>query len=261
MKWYFALNAASITTDDLYAKCVEVAVLSALQNTDLDAHFVFDGPPCLLTDRLERLGVTVIYHRTSLSDAIAAAKPEDPSWQRIAHGAFLRMDLPLIDQQSEFVLYTDCDVLFVKQPHLDDIRPEFFAVAPEFTVGDYKNMNSGVMVMNLPNMRRVGAELDSFVRGGLPDFPAFDQGALRLFFDDRFEPLPERLNWKPYWGAKPEAEIIHYHGPKPPHVRTMLQHADAAYPQVYKDLLERDRGNYAALDSLWHAYLTRAQRF
>jgi hypothetical protein len=27
--------------------------------------------------------------------------------------------------------------------------------------------------------------------------------------------LPDRFNWKAYWGANPEATILHWHGPKP----------------------------------------------
>ena len=260
MKWYFALTEASLMQDNLYARCAEVAVLSALQHTSLTPHFLFDGGPCALTDRLQRIGTKVIFHRSSLSPSIIGTKPDEPSWQKIAHGAFLRLDIPSIDFESDFVLYTDCDVMFMKEPRLDEIKPRFFAVAPEFTRGDYLNMNSGVMVMNLGGMRGVAAELEAFIRSNLGDFKTFDQAALRLFFAGRFDPLPEPLNWKPYWGDNPDATIIHFHGPKPPHVRVMLGNHDPAYPEIIKALFAADPGNYAALEALWHAYWSRAQR-
>ncbi len=59
MKWYFALNAASVEVDKMYVNCVEVAVLSALQHTSLHPHLLFDGKPCTFTERLKRMGVTI----------------------------------------------------------------------------------------------------------------------------------------------------------------------------------------------------------
>jgi lipopolysaccharide biosynthesis glycosyltransferase len=260
MKWYFALTEASLQRDTIYAACTEVAVLSALQHTSLAPHFLFDGGPCALTDRLQRLGTTVIFHRSSLSNSIIATNPDEPMWQQIAHGAFLRLDIPTIDIESDFILYTDCDVMFMREPDLDGIKPRFFAVAPEFTRGDYVAMNSGVMLMNLAGMRSVAAEFGAFLRAGRCDFPAFDQGALREFFAGRYDHLPEELNWKPYWGSSADAAIIHFHGPKPPQVRAMLRHTDPGYPAVIRNLFAADPANYAALDALWHAYLDRAQR-
>lgn len=203
--------------------------------------------------------MTILHHRSSLSKTIIETKPEEPAWQRIAHGAFLRIDIPLIDTVSKFVLYTDCDVIFLREPKLVDIRPTFFAVAPEFTLGDYRNMNSGVMVINVPGMRSVHQDLDNFIRGGLAEFAAFDQGALRQFFEGRYDPLPEQMNWKPYWGPNPEADIVHFHGPKPPQAREMLRGVREKFPRILTDLYLSNPANYAILDELWHTYLKRAQ--
>ena len=257
MKWYFALNAASLENDSQYEWCVDVAVLSALQHTSLHPHLLFDGEPCALTERLQRLGATVVFHRSSLFEAINAARPGETGWQTIAHGAFLRIDIPQLDLESEFVLYTDCDVMFQREPTLAGIEPRYFAVAPEFTIGDYAKMNTGVMVINLAGMRGVSLEFDGFIRNGLANFPAYDQGALREFFRDKYDHLPERLNWKPYWGSNPAAEIIHFHGPKPTHVRRMLTGALDGFPPVLVDLFSSNIQNYAALDGTWHAYLDR----
>lgn len=232
-------------------------MLSALQHTSLHPNLLFDGQPCPFTDRLARMGVTVRFHRSSLADAIIASNPDDLAWQNIALGAFLRMDIPQIETECDYILYTDCDVLFIRDPNLSGMTPTYFSVAPEFTINDYKNMNSGVMLMNLAGMRSVGEQLSQFIRLGLPNFQAFDQGALREFFADRFDRLPERLNWKPYWGVNADAEIVHFHGPKPPHVRALLREVHPDLPQIYKDLFDMDRKNYSSLDTLWHSYLER----
>ena len=260
MRWYFALNAASIRTDEMYARCVEAAVLSAVQNTTLDPYFIFDGSECALTRRVRRLGGKVIFHRTSLYDAIIAANPSDPGWQQIAQGAYLRLDVPMLDSESEFALYTDCDVLFLTDPALDDVRPKLFAVAPEFTHGDYENMNSGVMVMNLAGMREVSSAFRKFVIAGLAGFQAFDQGALRAFFQGQYEPLPETLNWKPYWGSNPQAEILHFHGPKPAHVKAIQAGEEFPAASVRVELHGRDPVYYAQMVSLWDRYVERAAR-
>lgn len=257
MKWYFAINAASLEKDARYEWCVDVAVLSALQHTSLHPYLLFNGEPCAFTQRLQRLGVTVVFHRSSLFDAITIARPGDIGWQTIAHGAFLRIDIPQLDLESDFVLYTDCDVMFQREPTLAGIEPRYFAVAPEFTIGDYVNMNTGVMLINLAGMRSIAAEFDGFIRGGLANFPAYDQGALREFFRDKYDHLSERLNWKPYWGGNPDAEIIHFHGPKPPHARCMLNGALGNFPRVLVDLFSSNIQNYAALDEIWYTYLDR----
>jgi len=214
-----------------------------------------------LTERLTRMGVKVLFHRTSISEAINAAKPDDIAWRHIAHGAFLRVDIPMIDTESEFILYTDCDVIFLRNPNIQNIKPKLFSVAPEFDLRDFKNMNSGVMVMNVNNMRNVFKEFTDFIRNGLPNFPAYDQGALREFFAGKYDPLPLSLNWKPYWGANPDAEIIHFHGPKPRHARDMLRGDFTKYPKVLRDLFLANRANYALLDEYWHACLDKVRSF
>ena len=260
MKWYCALNAASVSVDDMHARCVEVAVLSALQNTSLHPHFLFDGPPCALTERLQRMGTTVIHHTSSLASAIVAAKPDDPGWQQIARGAYLRIDIPLIETDSEYILYTDCDVLFLRDPDVATVRPRFFAVAPEFAPGDFANMNSGVMVMNVSGMRGVAEEFETFIRAGMAEFPAFDQGALQQFFRGRFEPLADTMNWKPYWGINPAAEVIHFHGPKPPHALRLLNNELEGLPQVYIDLFSNSPAAYREVTDIWQAYQRRTSR-
>ncbi len=258
MKWYFALNADSIAHDRLYARCVEVAVLSALQHTDLQPHMLFDGPACDLTRWVQRMGGVVVPHRSSLGDAIAASSMS-AGMKQIARGAYMRLDLPLIDFESEYVLYTDCDVMFAGPLEFGTLRPALFAVAPEFTIGDFSQMNSGVMLMHLPGLRREARAFDEFVRAGLDQFPAFDQGALRAFFAGRWDELPERFNWKPYWGLNDDAAVVHFHGPKPPQVVQIVDHPEQEIPNVLRELHGRAPTAYAHYLGEWQAYSARAQ--
>ena len=114
MKWFFALSEASLSDDNLYANCIRVAVLSAKKNTSLIPFFLYDGSENGFIEEMRNLGVNIIYHRTSLYNEIVSANPDDRLFIRIATGAFLRIDIPIIEKNDEFVLYTDCDVMFLK---------------------------------------------------------------------------------------------------------------------------------------------------
>lgn len=56
--------------------------------------------------------------------------------------------------EDEYILYTDCDVMFMDQvtKDLEKLSCRYFAVAPEFDSKDYQLMNTGVMLMNLKNL-------------------------------------------------------------------------------------------------------------
>lgn len=210
-----------------WPRLIVTAVLSALSNTDLHPVMLYDGEPNRLTMTLEALGVTVIPHRVSIFGRLEQFFTS-PGALAIAQGAFLRIDIPEIEKESEFVIYTDCDVVFRRQPNFSFDAPRFLAAAPQAAPNDYENdMNSGVMVLNVPALRN---ELDSFrdficqnlSDDGLPGYDPFDQHKYRRFYASRMGFLPLRMNWKPYWGINEEAEIIHWHGPKPSSVEAAL---------------------------------------
>jgi hypothetical protein len=47
-------------------------------------------------------------------------------------------------------------------------------------------------------------------------FPGqFDQTIILGFHGDRLTLLPDKFNWKAYWGWAPDIAIVHLHGPKP----------------------------------------------
>ena len=61
---------------------------------------------------------------------------------------------------GERILYTDCDIFFRSEVAADfaEIDCKYFAVAPEFDREDYRAMNTGAMLMNLPALREIDAE-------------------------------------------------------------------------------------------------------
>ena len=237
-----------------YEEMLKVSVASARQNTSLELYCLYDGQESELTGWLEARGVRLIYRRSFLYDQLADLahnRLHNPDVLTIGAGAFLRVEIPQILRElgatDEFVLYTDCDVLFLKDvvPGLARMQPTYFAVSSEFNPTDFVRLNTGVMLMNVPNLLGVDAAFRSFITQNLERFvpglgqpkrapllnylrnrrfyytPAWDQSAYQAFFMNRWlgtvgwDKLPVRFNWKPYWGASQDAEILHFHGPKP----------------------------------------------
>jgi hypothetical protein len=259
MKWFFGLSEASLSADGLHADCIRVAVMSANRNTRLTPYLLYDGTENRFTDEMRSRGVNIVRHRTTLYDHIVADKPDDQHFIRVASGALLRIDIPLIEQDDEFVLYTDCDVMFLKDPDLEGMRPTYFSVAPEFTRGNYENMNTGVMFINVPNMRLIHEEFVCSVRKSrISDHAAYDQDFLRAYFKGKYDKLPETLNWKPYWGKNDTTEIVHFHGPKPPHIKALLDNTGTSVPHSLMELYQKEPNYYEEITRIWYATLADA---
>lgn len=215
MRCFFALNEASTSFWD-YANLVQVAVHSARTHTKLQPVCLYDGADNALTDWLERAGVTIIRRRTFLHEWVTELAP-------IPRGAYLRLEIPEVCREQGWddshVLYTDCDVVFLRdpQPLLVPITPEFFAAAPEGDQTDFAHFNSGVMWINIAGLAAEQSALRDTIRTHLAEAiaPPYDQAALQRHFAGRATPLPLELNWKPYWGTNADAAILHFHGPKP----------------------------------------------
>lgn len=264
MKWFFALNESGNGFED-YAKMLKVAVHTAGRFTDLRPHFLYDGKENDLTEWLRKRGVQIINLRSFLYDELnrIAEKKGDPNFLAIGAGAFLRTEIPRVSADlgmtDKYVLYTDVDVMFLSSVSgLSEMSPKFFAVAPEFVLSDYKMMNSGVMLMNLENLRAKDETFRNFVKSRIDTLveDAWDQGAYRSFYRNRFfgfkwDKLPAEYNWKPYWAENSKAKIIHFHGPKP-YQRTLLSSDEP--PAHLKSLLPLVTKNYERLSALWDEY-------
>lgn len=216
-KWYFSINEAgfSATRDQ-----INVAVRSARRHTSLTPVCIYSGQDFDHCAYLENLGVEVINHFPSFAAELKEGYGDNYD-QFVGH--WLRVDIPTIEIEEDFILYTDTDVMFTG--NVNDLPlPKYLAAAPEFKIDNFSKFNSGVMVMNLNELRDVQDDFLQSIRSRLVDnykYPAHDQESYNRFFAGRYDRLNPIYNWKPYWGENPDARIVHFHGPKLRHVARM----------------------------------------
>lgn len=208
MKWYFACN----DKNPEFFTLIKGAVNSALKNTSLEPNFIYDGEENELTSWLREKGVNIIKHRVSFYDALE--KYYSHQLLNIAAGAFLRCDIPTIDENDEFVLYTDCDVLFLED-FKPEIYPKYFACSAQTNKRNFIDFNSGVMLMNVKKLKESHEEFSKFISNNLKSLTTFDQTAYQIFYNRKNMNLPLIYNHKPYWGKDENAVILHFHGCKP----------------------------------------------
>jgi hypothetical protein len=244
-KWYFAanLNALRYAFDQ-----IEVAAKSAKSKTTLRPYCLIDDREDLSEvasrlNRLEQLGVSLIRHRAEFFDVVREHFGPEAD---IFSGHWLRCDIPVLETEEEFVLYTDIDVMFRRGIDFSQAKPAFLACSPEHRQDDFSYFNSGVMIMNIPALRESRAMLLQAVKGRLDSMqPHDDQGAFNVAYRDTWTRLPNLCNWKPYWGFNPDAAIVHFHGPKPGMVRMMLRGEVDVFPPQYGEIFRRNPEGYA----------------
>lgn len=262
MQWIIAINDAGPAFPQ-YCEMAKVAILSALERTSLTPLLVYDGRDNEFTRWLHRHGVRIIPWRSSLRPELIVLGSKQPNtgFAGALPGIFLRVDLPLISTRfglDEYVLYTDCDVMFQDDvvDLLEPVRCRYFATASESDRASAIDMNSGVMWMHLPDMLERQDLFREFILEHLDELPGFswDQGAYSRFYRSEvgaplWEHLPPELNWKPYWERSPAARIIHFHGPKPfqqPYIETH-----------FPELRHLTGGCFERLCTTWRGYLGR----
>ncbi|MBF0122422.1 MAG: hypothetical protein HQL21_03300 [Candidatus Omnitrophica bacterium] len=211
MKWFFCTNEASLAKDDFF-QLVQVSLLSAKKNTTLEPHLVYEGTFDQRTNWLQEQGVTIHSHRLSFFEDITNHE---------GRGALLRVEIPRLlkeqGREDKFILYTDCDVLFLSDPPLDNFKPAFFSGGPQQDKENVSQCNSGVLLMNIDNLEAVYEGFVQFIvknRESIVERRAWDQWAYNNYFRNKWDRLPLEYNWKPYWEKNEAAVIVHFHGPK-----------------------------------------------
>jgi lipopolysaccharide biosynthesis glycosyltransferase len=254
LKWFCAVSAATLDfyKDYNLRDLIRVAIFSAILNTRLRPHVIYDGQEDAYTDELRQLGAVVILHRTPLYDAFEGHAGENWMWRHVMAGAFLRFEIPVLETQEQFVLYTDCDVLFLRDPRFGRQAPAVFGATSQVSTDPRQDMNSGVMLVNVQNMGKLLPHLNEFTRRSL--HLGLDQEILRAFFGSNYQVLDRSLNWKPYWGWDAKAQIIHFHGPKPAACRAYLSHGTLPDNETWAQMLRGDRAGYEAYTRLWYQY-------
>jgi hypothetical protein len=267
LKWFFALNEASPSFAD-YANMTRVAVHSALKHTSLVPYFIYDGEENSLTDFLRGRGVSIIRRRTFLYDQLKelAQKTGRPEILSIGAGTFLRTELPELAAEAgitdQYVLYTDCDIMFMTEvcDYFSALKPLYFAVGPEIKPADYRNMNAGVMLMNLHSLAEQNIRFKQHLVDNLPGLTesTWDQEAYKRFYGrrwpskPRWDRLSKEYNWKPYWGDCSSARLVHFHGPKPFH-RELIRSRQA--PDIFMWLA---KASYLDSCKIWDEMLAES---
>ena len=217
MKWYFTLNEGA---DLSYRENAQAAVISCLKNTRLLPNCVWDGGANDFTRWLQDRGVVLHFAKIPFLSQMERSEGMRGLRTSAARGAYLRTMIPSLEIADDHVLYTDSDVVFQKDPvpHLKKLNPEFIAASTEAIRGNFDYFNSGVMLLNIKNLRQTHNNFMNFIADHLPNwisFSANDQGAINNFFRGNIDRLSENYNWKPYWGINDKAYIIHFHSARP----------------------------------------------
>lgn len=227
MKCYLALTEPD-SDNEVYIDLLEVTLKSANSNTSLVLYALYDGnieSPCYKL--LKKYKVNIISHKFSHEQYLPKIYPlsylekkfgKVIPYRKIA-GTFMRLDIPFIEKDEDYVLYCDIDVMFNKDIRLDELPlPRYLAAAPEFDkdITKMNAFNAGVLLLNVQNMKEKISQIFSLLQKGKPNATGvFDQGFLNQFCFKDMDLLPIEYNWKPYWGINKEAKIIHFHGMKP----------------------------------------------
>jgi hypothetical protein len=256
MKWVFATNQASLESKrEDWPRLIRSAVNSARKNTTLVPFMIYDGSDSKFIRELRSLGVTIIQHRLSFYDLIvkyqAENKAEDSHYLQVASGAYLRVDAPLLFPKDDFVLYTDCDVMFLKDPCLAALQPAYFACAPERRRGDAKHINTGVMLMNIRRLREDHGAFCRFIEENYSSLVAFDQGAYISYYEGKNDLLSDEFNWKPYWGVDGDPAIVHFHGPKPRTALALLTNERFQINRPIRAIFEENPPAYEEFLWMW----------
>lgn len=254
MRWYFAIDetgAAGQTGAD-----AKLAVASALAVGGLEPVLLYHGARTEFCDWMTRRGVRIIDSAPSFLPVIRQAQARG-TYKPHSIGHWLRISVPLVETEKNFVLYTDCDVIFLAPMAWDSVRPKLFAAAPEFQRDNWNYFNAGVMVLNVPAMRASYQHFESHIcskilGGAHPYYD--DELALNEAYRGFWDRLDPALNWKPYWGFSPAAKILHFHGPKLDAIEQMAAGAWTARnptADMFWKILAGHQGDY----EIWCAML------
>lgn len=212
-KWYFCSNLRGL---ELGMESTEVALRSCLERTTLEPHLLYSGPDHAALEWLAARGVTIHRHELSFEQSLVDYYGE--RFDRNS-GHWLRLEIPLVEERDEFVLYTDLDVMFLTEPDTS-ARPRTIAGCPDLNNHEPVSFNSGVMMLNVHELRRQWPQLRSAICdllriGSVGD--SHDQLFYAVAFATTREPLNPLLNHRVTQGVNPAAQIVHFQKPPKPH--------------------------------------------
>lgn len=231
MKCYFALSD-DVSTKDEYYNMLKCTLKSARQNTSLELHCLYDfrgkNSSDIESDRLydilKRYDVNIHIISIDFEKELFNTYTDDylkkiSVTKSSMYSRFLRFMIADIEKEDEYILYADTDVIFLKDITLDSFNtlPKTVAVCPEFeNTYKYDYFNAGIMLLNIKSYIQAKKKLvEMLFKKQLAKIECCDQGYLNSIYENNFEKLDNKFNWKPYWGINEEAVILHLHGLKP----------------------------------------------
>ena len=256
MKLFLATNEKTAKTPNI--KMLEVAVKSAIKNTDFEIYVIFDGDKKTLNLPEE---VTIISHRHRCYDTFKSSSRcfNSEECLKIASGAFLRTEIPylldFLNEDDKFVIYTDYDVIFLHGDYSDlySIEPEILAACPEHDKNNWSYINSGVMVKNINFFKDNDKNIVDYINSNFEKLRVWDQTMYNdLYINKGLNKLPLEYNWKPYWGINKDAKIIHFHGPKPYNITTL---EEINKVPILKRLHSTDPKSYEYYNNIFNSFL------
>jgi len=235
-----------------------------------DVGVVYGGREEALLDVLLEEDVPIIRYAPYMNETNVA-----PGFHQ-AIGALLTLELALVPELSneEYVLYFDCDVLFVKPfEELLALRPAYLAMSRQEPVPffcehetlDYVykgnryaiNMpfpiwhyNSGVVLYNLGRLRKNDYihNFLAFCLQNLEKLGNYDQPLINYYFGKRITRFDQSFNCQSFLeSSKDQGRIIHFQGPKPWHL------GQNYYP-------EQQSQNFRHFSEVWRSHLTEKER-
>jgi len=221
MRWYFAIDEAGAAGE--LGALARLAVASARAVGGLEPVLLYFGARNEFTAWMQDQRVSVLDAQppfmAQLRAAIAAG-----TYRPHSVGHWLRLAVPQIETSATHVLYTDCDVIFLRPFDWEAVRPAVFAAAPEFRADNFNYFNAGVMVLNVAAMRATYPALEADIIARIATTGGYtydDQIALNEAYHGRWTRLDPVCNWKPYWPADERAALLHFHGPKPAFIQAI----------------------------------------
>jgi len=234
---------------------MQVAVISAQKNTQLNAicmlSYDFDDSVSIELSKdiiswLESRDVKVVLHRmgnwTKYIDRAYEMNSTLKNFHRsplyankhLLISTFMRIDIPLLPLlSSEWILYTDIDVLFLQNIDIDDFELSgnnpnpnnnnnnnniVMVIGTERVPGKMHNTNTnkitanvGVMLLHIDRLRKTYSSFiaaifndDNLQNGFIFDEGPADQGAIRHYYNE-YTIVQQRSSWnfKPYWKIAP----------------------------------------------------------
>jgi lipopolysaccharide biosynthesis glycosyltransferase len=170
----------------------------------------------------------------------------------------LRIDIPLLFPEEKYVLYADCDVIFLKDiPHIEFEQPLAVAIR-KYYINDTKFFNNGIMILNIPEMKKCYNDFKKFFIDSNYSFKIGDtttQGAYNSYFQNKVFELPLEFNWHAFWYTNPNAHILHMCGPKPAQYQELYKNPQK-FEKMYRQCILR-KDSVISLLKYWNEYAER----